>query len=231
MKHLANEGNANLHSNSYEHKNSSKRVFNLIIVDESGSMSIIERQALAGLNETLQTIGKMQELHSDMEQRVTLITFDSSHKRYVFDNAPVSATHLLTAKEYRPGGATPLYDAIGMGVSKLNAQTEAGDNVLVTIITDGEENCSREYNLNMVKTLIGKLKKQGWTFTLIGTDNLDVQGMASSMAIDNHLEFAEDEAGTQAMFDRDRNARVCFNACLAKGVMLEPGSYFEEDDD
>ena len=137
-----------------------KRVFNLIIVDESGSMSIIEKQALMGLNETLETVKKMQQLHPDMEQRVTLITFDSSHKRYIFDNVPTSSTHKLTRREYRPGGATPLYDAIGLGISKLNAQTTVDDNVLVTIITDGEENCSEEYNLQMVKTLIEKLKKQ-----------------------------------------------------------------------
>ena len=45
-------------------------------------------------------------------------------------------------------------------------------------ITDGEGNCSEEYNLRIVKTLIEKLKKQNWTFTLIGTDNLDVEVMA-----------------------------------------------------
>lgn len=38
-----------------------KRVFNLIIVDESGSMSIIRRQAFSGINETLQTVRNMQE--------------------------------------------------------------------------------------------------------------------------------------------------------------------------
>ena len=47
-----------------------KRVFNLLVVDESGSMSIIERQALVGINETLTTIQKMQKTHKDMEQRV-----------------------------------------------------------------------------------------------------------------------------------------------------------------
>lgn len=46
-----------------------KRVFNLLVVDESGSMSIIERQALVGINETLTTIQKMQKTHKDMEQR------------------------------------------------------------------------------------------------------------------------------------------------------------------
>lgn len=207
-----------------------KRVFNLIIVDESGSMSIIEHQALMGLNETLETVGKMQKLHQDMEQRVTLITFDDSHQRYIFDNVPVGKTHLLTNREYRPGGATPLYDAIGMGISKLNAQTEADDNVLVTIITDGEENCSREYNLKMVKTLIEKLKKQNWTFTLIGTDNLDVEGMAGAMAIDNHLEFAEDDEGTKRMFARECKSRVRYNACMAADCAMPKGSYFAEDD-
>ena len=207
-----------------------KRVFNLIIVDESGSMSVIEKQALMGLNETLETVKKMQQMHPDMEQRVTLITFDSSHKRYVFDNAPVKATHKLTNREYRPGGATPLYDAIGLGISKLNAQTTADDNVLVTIITDGEENCSEEYNLQMVKTLIEKLKKQNWTFTLIGTDNLDVEGMAGAMAIDNHLEFKEDEAGTKEMFAFEHRSRARYNACMACGEAMPKGSYFDEDE-
>ena len=57
-----------------------KRVFNLIIVDESGSMSVIEKQALMGLNETLETVRKMQGLHKDMEQRVTLITVTIQRK-------------------------------------------------------------------------------------------------------------------------------------------------------
>lgn len=138
-----------------------KRVFNLLVVDESGSMSIIERQALVGINETLTTIQKMQKTHKDMEQRVTLITFDSTHKNLFYDN--VSAHHIkpLKSRDYNPcGGTPPLYDAIGMGIAKINALTTEDDSVLVTIITDGEENCSEEYNLKMIKNLIEKLKKQ-----------------------------------------------------------------------
>lgn len=206
-----------------------ERVFNLIIIDESGSMAVIKREALMGLNETLETVRKMQELHQELEQRVTLITFDSSHKRYVFDNVPASATRDLTGMDYRPGGATPLYDAIGMGVSKLNAQTTADDNVLVTIITDGLENCSVEYNLKMVKTLIEKLKQQHWTFTLIGTDNLDVEGMAGAMAIDNHLQFKEDAAGTERMFKCERLSRERYNECVIRRSVRS--KYFVDDDD
>ena len=207
-----------------------KKVFNLIIVDESGSMSIIEKQALMGLNETLETVKKIQKAHPDMEQRVTLLTFDSTHKRFIFDNVLAEDTHTLSKKDYRPGGATPLYDAIGIGISKLNAQTEPDDNVLVTIITDGEENCSEEYNLKMVKNLIEKLKKQNWTFTLIGTDNLDVEGMAGSMNIDNHLAFTQDEEGTRMMFARENRARMRYNESVSIGCAMPAGDYFKEEE-
>ena len=206
-----------------------KRVFNLLVVDESGSMAIIQKQALMGINETLETIGKMQKAHKEMEQHVTLITFDSSHKRLIYDNVLATEAHTLGKNDYQPGGATPLYDAIGMGIAKINAQTTDDDSVLVTIITDGEENCSEEYNLKMIKNLIEKLKKQNWTFTFIGTDNLDVEGMASEMGIDNHLQFSEDEEGTKQMFACELNARVRFNKCMADGCDMPTGSYFDEN--
>ena len=206
-----------------------KRVFNMIIVDESGSMSIIKKQALAGLNETIETVKKMQKVHPEMQQRISLLTFDSSHKTFKYDNVKADTAHLLSANDYNPGGCTPLYDAIGIAISKLNAQTTDEDSVLVTIITDGEENSSEEYSLRMIKTLIDKMKKQGWTFTLIGTDNLDVEGMAGQMCIDNHLSFTEDAEGTREMFRREREARVRYNACLASGSSMETGRYFEEE--
>lgn len=117
-----------------------KRVFNLLVVDESGSMSIIERQALVGINETLTTIQKMQKTHKDMEQRVTLITFDSTHKNLFYDNVSARRANPLKSRDYNPCGGTPLYDAIGMGIAKINALTTEDDSVLVTIITDGVEN-------------------------------------------------------------------------------------------
>ena len=45
-----------------------KRVFNLIIVDESGSMSVIRKQAFAGMNETLQTVRQMQKKYPGTKQ-------------------------------------------------------------------------------------------------------------------------------------------------------------------
>ena len=179
-----------------------KRVFNLLVVDESGSMSIIKRHALVGINETLTTIQKMQETHKNLEQRVTLITFDSTHTNVFYDNVRASNANALTTED---------------------------DSVLVTIITDGEENCSEEYSLKMIKNLIEKLKKQNWTFTFIGTDDLDVENIAMDMGIDNHLQFSEDEAGTKKMFARENRARERYVKCCAMDCKMEAGSYFEEE--
>lgn len=206
-----------------------KRVFNLLVVDESGSMSIIRRQALVGINETLATIQKMQKAHADLEQRVTLITFDSTHTNVFYDNVRASNANPLKVKDYIPCGATPLYDAIGMGIAKINALTTEDDSVLVTIITDGEENCSEEYSLKMIKNLIEKLKKQNWTFTFIGTDDLDVENIALDMGIDNHLQFSEDEAGTKKMFARENRARERYYKFRSMDCVMEAGSYFEEE--
>ena len=211
-------------------KDSKKRVHNLIIVDESGSMSIIRKQAFVGMNETLQTVRKMQEKFPDIEQKVTLITFDSEHTKWHYDDVAAAKTKDLSWKAYRPCAATPLYDAIGKGVSKVNAQVNDGENVLVTIITDGEENSSEEWTLKMIRKLIEKLKKQNWTFTLIGTDNLDVETMAHSFAIDEHMEFQQDEAGTKAMFARERRSRERYNCCLEACAPMPVGKFFEEED-
>ena len=206
-----------------------KRVFNLIIVDESGSMSIIRKQAFTGMNETLQTVRRMQKKFPDQEQRISLITFDTSHTTWHYDNTPALRTRNLEWKAYRPGGGTPLYDAMGMAISKMNAQVTDEDNVLVTVITDGEENSSVEWTLTMIRTMIEKLKKQHWTFTLIGTDNLDVESMAHSFAIDEHLEFRQDVEGTRAMFACERRSRERYNCCVAENAAMPTGSFFDEE--
>jgi len=208
-----------------------KRVFNLIIVDESGSMSVIHKQAFAGMNETLQTVRQMQKKYPDTEQRVTLVTFDSEHTKWHYDNALAKDTANLPWEAYRPCAATPLYDAMGKAISKVNAQVSSDDNVLVTVITDGEENSSQEWTLKMIRTMIEKLKQQNWTFTLIGTDNLDVETMAQSFAIDERMSFCQDEAGTKAMFARERRSRERYNCCLDSEMEMPKGSFFEEEDE
>ena len=53
-------------------------VYNVIILDKSGSMSSIARQAVDGVNETIGSIKSAQEKNPDQEHTVTLVALTSS---------------------------------------------------------------------------------------------------------------------------------------------------------
>ena len=86
-------------------------------------------------------------------------------------------------------------------------------------------------DLDEVKKKYSPFKKlRLWQrFTLIGTDNLDVETMAHSFAIDEHLEFQQDEAGTKVMFARERRSRERYNYCVAENAAMPVGSFFDEE--
>ena len=182
------------------------KVFNLIILDESGSMSCIERQALNGLNETLQTIRRAQDKFPDQEQLVSIVPFESGNIRLLRDKVSIKEVNDLRPDEYNPGACTPLYDAIGFGINSIRKAVTDDDSVLVTIITDGEENSSEEYSGKAIATLIDELKKKGWMFTYIGA-NQDAVSVAMTINITNAMNFVQDDAGTKAMFEKERRSR------------------------
>lgn len=186
-----------------------RRIHNLIILDESGSMSSIYRPALTGVNETLQTIRSAQEEHQDQQHFVTLVAFDTNHYNQIYAHVAAAEAIDISEEQYRPGGCTPLYDAMGRGLTELRPNVGKEDIVLVTVITDGYENASREYNGKSIKALVELLKSDGWVFTYIGA-NQDVESVATSMSIENHLAFNADDDGTNAMFAKECRSRKRF---------------------
>lgn len=208
-----------------------QRVFNLIILDESGSMSSIEREAIAGVNETVQTIRLAQKEHKDQEHFVTLVSFNSSHGNTIYDRLEAAKVEELTSRQYRPAACTPLYDAMGNALTNLRVEVSDNDVVLVTIITDGYENASKEYNGASIKALVDELKKKDWVFTYIGA-NHNVEKAAATISITNTLKFKASAEGTQAMFAKESKSRSRFFnrlSCGMKGMLSD--DYFKDDDD
>lgn len=190
------------HANTTEITN----IYNLIILDESGSMSSIYKQALDGANETIQTIRSVQESAQDQNQFLTFVTFDSGNRtpvRTIIDACPISDVRNLTDNDYNPNGCTPLYDAMGESLTKLEQKVQEGDHVLVTIITDGMENSSTHYNAMMIHEIVKRLRAKGWTFVYIGA-NQDAIEVARSMNIENALNFSATEEGTRRMWREHR---------------------------
>lgn len=205
-----------------------KLIHNLIILDESGSMSSIYRPALAGLNETLQTIREAQNEHPEQKHRVTLVTFDTGHYNKIYDETPAADAPDLKDGQYRPNGGTPLYDAMGKSLNELRHHVKEEDIVLVTIITDGYENASREYNGKAIKAIVDSLKSEGWVFTYIGA-NQDVEAVAESMSINHCLAFEASQTGAQDMFEREKASRRKFYSKIhpdSRGRDLADDEYF-----
>ena len=209
------------------------RIHNLIILDESGSMESIKRAAINGMNETVLSIRDAQKKHDDQEHIVSLVSFNSSEIKGIYDCVPVAEVKELTDKEYVPDCCTPLYDAMGLSLNHLRAKVNDEDKVLVTIITDGEENSSSEYNSAAIKALVDSLKEKGWVFAYIGA-NQDVLKVAQTISITNVMNFSSTDFGTTSAIASLRKSRDRMFSRIADGVfnsVSENTDFFSEDDE
>jgi hypothetical protein len=150
-----------------------------VILDESGSMESCRQQTIDGFNEYLKGLKKDQ----DSDYIMTLTKFDAHAGdptcRVVFANSPIWQCPDLTTATFTPRGSTPMYDAIGQTINKIDGKSAA--KFLVVTITDGGENASREFNKDSVKKLIAQKEVLGnWTFVYLGA-NQDAWAEAQSM--------------------------------------------------
>lgn len=209
-------------------------IYNVIILDESGSMSSIYKETLQSMNEVLSGIRKNQEEQPEQRHNVTIVTFEGDGIYGVKtrrDRVPIETVKNFTENDYRPGGCTPLYDAMGQTLNRLEGLVRGEDKVMATIITDGFENSSQEYSGTAVKSLVGRLREKGWVFAYIGA-NQDAVEVARDLNISNALNYDASPAGVMEMSVRFRKA----SRKMSKGVACKAGSsffdmLFHDDDD
>lgn len=195
-----------------DHSLSKTQVFNVIILDRSGSMNVIRQAAVDGFNETLAGIKMAQKEYDDTQEHyVTLVTFCSCSRRFVFDCVPVAEAHQLSLDDYEPCCTTPLYDAMGLVLTSMRHRVKDLDDavVVVTIITDGLENASKEYSQDCISRLVKDLRKEGWTFTYMGA-NQDAVEVANTLSIRNARNFEYSAEGATDSMYKDVRTRLNF---------------------
>lgn len=218
-----------------EQNNNSMNIYNVIILDESGSMSSIYNQALMGINEALGGIRRNQEEFPGQKHFVSIVTFEGNGIKGIKsrrDRVPIESVNDFTEDDYRPGGCTPLYDAMGKTLNELEGLIHEGDRVFATIITDGYENSSEEYSGKTVKALVGRLREKGWTFAYIGA-NQDSVEVAKDLNISNAMNFDATPEGTLEMSVRYKKANRKFAEvmyCCKAAVAESIGGLFDEMD-
>ncbi len=193
-------------------KTNKTQVFNLVILDKSGSMEDIRKEAIDGYNETLGSIKAAQLKHLDTQEHyVSLAAFCDCGIDMIYDKTPIKDAEKLTKKQYEPCCCTPLYDAIGKTIKTLKKDIKDIEDaaVLVTIITDGYENSSKEWTGPAIKKLIDECKEDGWMFSFIGAGE-DVVKVATTISISNTVVWEKTAQGTKDMFENENEARDRF---------------------
>ena len=152
----------------------------VVVLDRSGSMGSISKSTVEGFNTFLN-----EQQNAEGEAFMTLVQFDD---RYEIDykSVPVKdVSPLIDGETFKPRGMTALLDAIGKTINEL----ETDRDVVFVIITDGDENSSREYKrdaiMNMIKTLEDE---KGWYFLFLGA-NQDAIAAGGGMGIGGNKSF------------------------------------------
>ncbi|KAA0211494.1 MAG: VWA domain-containing protein [Chlorobiota bacterium] len=194
-------------------------------------MSSIKNTIIQGFNELVQTIQGIEKQFPEQEHFVSFVSFNSLGQKLLHFIDPASTLKQIDDKSYNPDAMTPLFDAMGFSINKLkeSLQGQTDYNVLVTILTDGEENASKEFSGNDIKKLVEGLKQNRWTFTYIGTDH-DVEKIALSLSINNTMFFAKSEAGIKDMFLKEQSARAKYSKKIRFNEDTS-SNYFDDTED
>lgn len=203
-----------------------------IIMDRSGSMATIQKEAVTNYNEQVQ---QMKENCKDQDILMYLVTFNGSVYEHLWG---VKANDVAEASEssYMPCGSTSLMDAIGYTIKKLQETTsDEGENVgyLLTIISDGEENTSSHYNASSIKEMIEGAQKTGkWTFSFMGCSEEYVKEVAhkTSIPLGNCAVWSNaDAVAANSSFTASNASRGAYYAQRKKGLACSISLYSGEE--
>ena len=167
-----------------------QRVLVNVILDKSGSMASKLNDVIEGFNAYIDGLAKEDKV----DYLFSLTLFDTM-VAYRDVAIPLASVRKLNKELYVPGGNTALNDAIGITVRKLEGDRPQVDKVITVIMTDGEENSSREWTHDAVKSLIEQKEQEGvWTFVFLGAaPDAWVQGRSLGIPMANVAQYSANQ--------------------------------------
>lgn len=181
---------------------------NIILMDQSGSMSSLRETAIDGAQEIINSIRVAQDTIKNAGQNLTLAFFDGAQElrlKYVVENQPIGDA-IADLKQYSPDGNTPLHDAIGTVIMNHLPKVGPHDYVMMTIITDGLENASQKYYAADIKAIVDSLSAKNWAFTYIGA-NQDAILEGGRIGIRDSYNYDNTRSGYRRMFGSENLRR------------------------
>lgn len=185
----------------------------VFVLDESSSMSSCWDQTISGYNEYLKAQKEDAE-KTGIKTLVSLFKFNGFNVDCIFDRQDVAEVTPLTKSNYRPSGGTNLLDAMGGVMMKINAllaekKKADRESVIITILTDGEENQSRTFKNADIKVMVEKAEGKNWGFMFLGA-NIDAfhAGAAMGFNYNNTMQFNTSNAAETFRSASNMTARM-----------------------
>ena len=173
----------------------------LIVLDASGSMSSIQDDIKGSFNEFLK-----KQREEPGRTVFDLYQFSDTAKRIV-KSADLAGFHDDLMARYNCSGCTALNDAVCTAIDTVGhefadmPEAERPEHVLCVIITDGEENSSREFTSRDVKDRIKHQQETyNWDFQFLAA-NQDAFEAGESIGIrhDDCMDFIASKSGVKEM--------------------------------
>ena len=175
----------------------------VVILDRSGSMAGLEGDTVGGFNSLIE-----KQKKQGGECFVTTVLFYNEIET-IHDRVRLSDVKPLTEKEYYVRGCTALIDAMGetiehiADIHKYARPEDVPEHTVFVITTDGQENASRRFTSDQVKSMVNAKKEgSGWEFLFIGA-NIDSVETAKHFGIaeDRAVNYHADKKGTRVVFE------------------------------
>lgn len=176
----------------------------VFILDRSGSMGGLEADTIGGFNSLIE---KQKSESGEGLCLVSTVLFDHESE-LLYDRVELGEVEPMTKEQYFVRGCTALVDALGSAITHIKKihryarNSDVPKKTVFVIITDGQENASRQYTSDQVKRLIEQQKEKGWEFLFIGA-NIDAVETAKHYGIseDRAVDYHADEKGTSVVYD------------------------------
>jgi hypothetical protein len=160
------------------------------VLDRSGSMKPIIESSIEGINKF---INDQKEI-KDQECNLSIDIFDTTID-CIREKCDIQTVTDITTNDYVPRGMTALYDAIGFGINKLGnelssmPEEDRPERIFFVILTDGEENASKEYNFEKISEMIKhQTEVYSWNFIFLAA-NQDAFSVGSRLNIKTNAQF------------------------------------------
>lgn len=197
------------------------------VLDKSGSMMAVRDDSIGSFNQFLK-----EQKEAPGKANFSLTLFDTEY-HYVYSGEDIQNVSELDSNTYNPGGMTALLDAVGKTIDETGrrlAETpghKRPGKVIFVILTDGQENSSKEYTFDIVKDKIEHQRnKYNWEFLFLGAGE-DTIKQASQIGIgmDKTMSFSHSSKGY------DTASKSYSSAVLNYRSVGDVGDNWKKDED